>query len=295
MTPLLQHTFSRLCQYFSPLGSADWDRHKIQDEWFRAHFNYAADVVAEWMGADHLASGPVLDFGCGDGITLLSLILQHHIPQTLGVDISRTHEGLAQLAKNELGLRRLPHQLRFQRILAGEKLPIQQRFASIFSWSTFEHITRDQIPGILANLHELLVDNGLLFIQINPLYYSPMGSHLGRFGLPPWAHLSWPAERVREAVMQFKGQIPEEELEENFLTRSEAEYKTFVLNEYDALNRINCDELQALLLQQGFDVVREQRCEVAIDPPAELLTRFSREDMKTEELRILLRRKSHHA
>jgi 2-polyprenyl-3-methyl-5-hydroxy-6-metoxy-1,4-benzoquinol methylase len=293
MTLSFQHTFTRLRQYFAPLGPADWDRHQIKDEWFGAHFNYATDVVVEWMGADHLASGPLLDFGCGDGITLLSLILQHRIPQTLGVDISRTHEGLAQLAKNELGLNRLPHQLRFNRIQAGEKLPIRQRFASIFSWSAFEHIARDQIPGILANLHELLIDDGLLFIQINPLYYSPMGSHLGRFGLPPWAHLSWSAEQVRDAVMQFKGQIPAEELEENFHTRSETEYKAFVLSEYDKLNRISCDELQALLLQQGFEVVREQRCEVASEPPAELLPRFSREDMKIEELRILLRRNSH--
>jgi 2-polyprenyl-3-methyl-5-hydroxy-6-metoxy-1,4-benzoquinol methylase len=295
MIPSLQHAFTRLRQYFSPLGPTDWDRHKIKDEWFGAHFNYAADVVAEWIGISHLASGPLLDFGCGDGITLLSLILQHQVPLTLGVDISRTHEGLAQLAKNELGLNRLPHQLHFQKIQAGEQLPTRQRFASIFSWSTFEHISRDQMPGILSNLHELLTDDGLLFIQINPLYYSPMGSHLGRFGLPPWAHLSWSAEQVKDAVMQFKGQIPAEELEENFLTRSEADYKSFVLSEYDALNRINCDELQALLLEQGFEIVRQQRCEVASEPPADLLSSFSREHMKTEELRILLRRKPHLA
>ena len=31
-------------------GVAPWDASKISDEWFRAHFEYAADVVNHWIG-----------------------------------------------------------------------------------------------------------------------------------------------------------------------------------------------------------------------------------------------------
>ena len=31
-------------------GLAPWDDQRITDEWFRAHFNYAADVVNHWVG-----------------------------------------------------------------------------------------------------------------------------------------------------------------------------------------------------------------------------------------------------
>lgn len=32
------------------LGLAPWDAGKITDEWFRAHFNYAADLAHDWLG-----------------------------------------------------------------------------------------------------------------------------------------------------------------------------------------------------------------------------------------------------
>ena len=33
------------------LGLAAWDASRITDEWFRAHFGYAADVVQGWLGS----------------------------------------------------------------------------------------------------------------------------------------------------------------------------------------------------------------------------------------------------
>ena len=32
-------------------GMAPWDAERISDEWFRAHFDYAANVVHQWMGS----------------------------------------------------------------------------------------------------------------------------------------------------------------------------------------------------------------------------------------------------
>ena len=59
-------------------GLAPWDAQRISDEWFRAHFEYAADVVHHWVGGVlDVRSAKLLNFGCGDGITDLALVLRH--------------------------------------------------------------------------------------------------------------------------------------------------------------------------------------------------------------------------
>ncbi|WP_419606439.1 hypothetical protein, partial [Thiolapillus sp.] len=79
---------------------------------------------------------------------------------------------------------------------------------AVFSWSVFEHVPQSQIPVIFADLYNSLHKGGLFFLQIEPLYYSPWGSHLRRFIDVPWAHLLWPGEQLRTAVMQYSGDIP---------------------------------------------------------------------------------------
>jgi 2-polyprenyl-3-methyl-5-hydroxy-6-metoxy-1,4-benzoquinol methylase len=270
------------------LRPPEWDGGHIQDAWFDAHFNYAADVVAEWIGAERLARAQLLDFGSGDGITMLGLMLRHGLPDATGADISATHLGLQDLALRQIGMRRLPRKLRFHRIVPGQAVDGSGRFDVIMTWSTFEHIERRYLPGVLRNLRELLTPDGVMFLQINPLFYSPQGSHLGRFQLPPWAHLAWDDQRLRQAVMAFQGEIPSDEMEENFHVREFDAYKQFVLNEYDQLNRLTAAELVTLLNDSGFKVVREQYSEVDLQPPPELVERFGQRDLMIEEIRLLL-------
>lgn len=266
-----------------------WQDQVIQDPWFEAHFHYAADVVAEWLG-DAGRLGPVLDFGCGDGITLLGLKLRHGYASALGVDISTTHQKLEKLAEREIELNRLPDELRFQQIKAGERLTHASPFGAIISWSTFEHIDRRYLSNIVSNIYDLLSPGGLAFIQINPLYYSPKGSHLGRFNLPDWAHLLWSKDEVLNWVMAYKEDIPLDEIEENYHKRSFADYKKWVLDEYEQLNQITIDELRQLFIGQGFELVREQVGRVAQVPPNELREKFPDEDLVADEVRFLFRR-----
>ena len=272
-------------------GRDAWSGDGIRDAWFDAHFHYAADVVAEWIGPERLRSGLMLDFGGGDGITALALLLRHGAHSALGVDVSRTHKGLPALAWRELGLARLPSTLRFERIEPGQPFASGVRAQSIMSWSTFEHIDWAYMDGVLANLHRVLADDGVFFLQINPLYHAPQGSHLGRFQLPAWAHLTMTPDELENAVMAFAGQIPADEVEENFHSRDFGAYKDFVLDEYRKLNRITTGELRGALERHGFEVLREQFGQVAQEPPAELLQRHSRHDLVTEEVRLLLRRR----
>jgi SAM-dependent methyltransferase len=268
-----------------------WQGDAIADAWFGSHFNYAADVVAEWVGAERLHAGRSLDFGCGDGITALGLILRHGARHITGIDISQTHRGLAKLARREIKLAALPPQLKFQRIQAGAPFAFKAPFDLIMSWSTFEHIELPYLGGVLDNLHQSLSDDGLFFLQINPLYYSPHGSHLSRFELPAWAHLLWTPDQVTAAVMDYQGDIPADELEENFHTRDFKAYKAFVLKEYDQLNRVTTSALIAHLHQHGFEVVRQAFGQVAGEPPASLLARFEQHDLVTDEVRLLLKKR----
>ena len=287
----LQDTAQRVTQSFRAPRPLVWRGDLIKDAWFDAHFNYATDVVAEWVGADRLASSHTLDFGCGDGITALGLMLRHNAKQFTGIDISQTHRGLRALAQREIGLTALPPQLRFQRIKAGEIFKLKQPCDLIISWSTFEHIEVPYLDGVLRNLHQVLADDGLFFLQINPLYYSPVGSHLGRFELPDWAHLLWTPAQVVDAVMAYQGSIPADETEENFHKRDFNTYKQFVLNEYNTLNRITTGALVQHLNASGFEVVREAFGQVDKAPPDALLARFAHHDLVTDEVRLLLRKR----
>ena len=282
----------RLLPFLADSADApQWSDAHITDEWFRAHFTYAADVVAKWIGPERIRGARMLDFGAGDGITLLGLMLRHGLGSALGVDISTTHKGLLALARKQIGLRRLPRGLTFERIAPGAPFACRQApVPLIMSWSTFEHVPLAQMNAIFTRLRELLAEDGRFFLQINPLFYSPFGAHLSRFGLPPWAHLLWSEAELEQAVHTFAGDIPPDEMEENFFKRSMGGYKQFVLNEYRALNRITADELTARLQQAGFTIEREQRAQVDLTVPPELLERFAEADLRVEEIRLLMRR-----
>lgn len=283
-------TFKNWLLPLPPAKDLQWKGDGITDAWFEAHFNYAADVVAEWVGKPLLEAGHTLDFGCGDGITALGLILRHQARQFTGVDISETHKGLGKLAKTQIGLNRLPRELSFKRIQAGEKFHVAEPCDLVITWSTFEHIELPYMSGVLDNIRRALKPGGMFFLQINPLYFSPYGSHLSRFNLPPWAHLLWSPEQVTEAVMAFTGDIPADELEENFHKRGPLGYKHFVLQEYQQLNQLTTRQLVQLLTDNGFELVREGYGQVHLPAPTELLARFSEHDLLTDEVRLLLRK-----
>ena len=129
------------------LGLAPWDASRITDEWFRAHFDYAADVVHQWLGsALDVGTARLLNFGCGDGITDLALVLRHGATAIHGVDIRREYAKLPRIAREQLGMARIPAALTFETIAPGA--PLADRHTGldgIMSWSTFEHVQRDQL------------------------------------------------------------------------------------------------------------------------------------------------------
>ena len=271
-------------------GVAPWDASRITDEWFRAHFDYAADVVQQWLGgALDVRSARLLNFGCGDGITDLALVLRHGATAIHGVDIRREYAKLPRIAREQLGMARIPAALSFETITPGA--PLAGRHAGvdgIMSWSTFEHVQHDQLLPILRDLHACLRAGGVFFLQIEPLFFSPFGSHLRRYIDVPWQHLLVPEDDLWRAIEAHQGTIDAQEVDFGFADFGVEGYKRFVFKEYQQLNRLTADELVDLAVQAGFSVLRQERRRVDMAVPAALHGRYPDDWLTNNELLLLL-------
>lgn len=273
-------------------GIAPWNAGQITDEWFRAHFEYAADVVNHWVGGVlDIPQSRFLNFGCGDGITDLSLVLRYGATSIHGVDVRREYQKLPRIAREQLGMRRVPVALTFETIESGDALArAGVQYDGIMSWSTFEHVRRDQLPSILADLHACLRPGGYFFIQIEPLFYSPYGSHLRRYDDTPWHHLLAGEDELWKVIENHQGPIDPAEVDFGFADFGVDGYKRFVFNEYRALNRLTADELVQFAKGAGFSVAREERRTVDLDVPEGLLSQYPRDWLVNNEIFLLLRK-----
>jgi hypothetical protein len=274
------------------LGIAPWDAGHITDEWFRAHFEYAADVVNHWVGSVlAMPSARFLNFGCGDGITDLSLVLRYGATSIHGVDVRREYQKLPRIAREQLGMQRVPVALTFETIQSGDALAqAGVQYDGIMSWSTFEHVRRDQLATILADLHACLRPGGYFFIQIEPLYFSPYGSHLRRYDDTPWHHLLATEDALWKVIENHQGPIDPAEVDFGFADFGVEGYKRFVFNEYKALNRLTADELVQFAKGAGFSVAREERRTVDLEVPEGLLSQYPRDWLVNNEIFLLLRK-----
>ena len=273
-------------------GLAPWDDQRITDEWFRAHFNYAADVVHHWVGGViDLPTARLLNFGCGDGITDLSLVLRHGATAIHGVDIRREYAKLPRIAREQLGMSRIPAGMTFETITPGAALAGKRPLVDgIMSWSTFEHVQRDQLEPIFRDLHACLRPGGYFFIQIEPLFYSPFGSHLRRYDEVPWHHLLASEDALWQVIQNHNGPIDAAEVDFGFADFGVDGYKRFVFKEYQALNRLTADELLAFTENAGFHLVRQERRNVEMEIPELLLERYPRDWLLNNEIFLLLRK-----
>ncbi len=268
-----------------------WSSENITDQWFKDHFEGAAPIIHEWLNAEmEMAGASLLDFGCGDGITDLAIALKYRPKNVIGVDITSTFTNLNEIAARQIGLKRLPENLSFQKIAPGQSPVHILRADAIFTWSTFEHIERPFLDMVVADLFDLLPQGGLLFLQIEPLYYSPFGSHLGRFIKQPWAHLLLDEEALKRTVLGYSGDIPANEKEYNFYVRTFDEYKAFIFGEFLKLNKLTAGEVVDLFCSHGFKEIRKESYRVALPVPDILMAKYPEEDLLTNEIRLLLKK-----
>lgn len=275
-------------------GMAPWDASKISDEWFRIHFEYAADVTHQWIGSVvDVKQSRLLQFGCGDSVTDLGIVLRHGACSIHCVDVMEGYRKLPGVAQSQLGMARLPAALSFQTIQPGEVLASQRPlYDGIMSWSVFEHVSREHVLPILRDLYQCLKPGGYFFLQIEPLYYSAYGSHLRRFSEVPWHHLLVSDEELWNAVQAHRDEIKADEADLALEDLGMDKYKRYIFDEYQVLNKLTADELVNLVKQAGFDVLREKRgdTEPTAPIPEVLLQRYPRDVLVNNEIFLLMQR-----
>lgn len=269
-----------------------WDPAHINTTWFDSHFNHAAQRIIEWLSPELPLESAValMDFGCGGSITTLGLALRFPGVQLYGVDIGDKFLQLPALAKDQLKLSALPENLHLRKIEPLQPLVPEYAVQGVFSWSVFEHIPQQQIPVIMRDLYAMLPANGLFFLQIEPLYYSPWGSHLRRFIDTPWAHLLWTSDKLRTAVLEYDGVIPPQHQGHQYRAMDMDAFKRFHLGEFDSLNKVTASQMLDFMREAGFQIIREQRLQVDLNIPDELLKQYNEEDLLTNGILLLARK-----
>ncbi|NQT32905.1 MAG: class I SAM-dependent methyltransferase [Candidatus Omnitrophica bacterium] len=74
-------------------------------------------------------------------------------------------------------------------------------FDVVFSISVFEHVS--DVSSVLAEMYRVLKPGGCALISFEPVWNCSYGHHLHHFPscsglIPPWAHLTWAPEKMRE-------------------------------------------------------------------------------------------------
>jgi SAM-dependent methyltransferase len=264
----------------------------ITDEWFRSHFVYASDVVNEWLSKEvHVPSSRILDFGCGDGIMDLGMAVRHGAKEVIGADIHDAFKYLPETAKAQIGTDALPKSLRFETISPGESLASKGVVDAVFSWSVFEHLDNALLPRVLGDIFAVLRKRGVFFLQIEPLYFSPHGSHLSAIISEPWAHLiDTPDALIARIDRTQPEHMSDEHKNKTFEVCSFTDFKEFLKREYSSLNKLTCSELVRYVEEAGFEIEKKILGTVSHVPPDALLNRYAKEDLITNEVKLMLRR-----
>jgi SAM-dependent methyltransferase len=128
-----------------------------------------------------------LEFGCGDG--LVSYFLRQYKHNTVAIDLRS--ESFSELAFNA-GVKLLTMDaadLKFE----------DNKFDFVFSFNGFEHFSDPE--KVLQEAIRVTKDQGFIYLQFSPLYFSPFGLHSWELINIPYCHLLF----SRESLQNFLG------------------------------------------------------------------------------------------
>jgi SAM-dependent methyltransferase len=202
--------------------------------WFHEHYHEAAEQVVEFLAGDDISleGRRVADVGCGDGILDLGVFHRGDPQLLVGYDVRRVDVEALRAAAQAAGIEELPDESRLSFVVSEEdRLPVGDRsFEIVFSWSTFEHVRRP--VQMLREIRRVLDPQGVLFLQIWPLYYSQHGGHLWQSIPEPFPHLDLPHHVVERRIVGRHG----------------TDRSRDAIDEFRSLNRMTLDDLQRALL-----------------------------------------------
>jgi hypothetical protein len=151
------------------------------------------------------------------------------------------------------------------------QLPDTKGYDLIFAWSVFEHVREDIMMDLFKGLKSRLSKNGLLFVQVNPLYFSPRGSHLYNYFKSPWHHLILSLESLREGV-----------LSDHATDNARREWTQFL-----ELNRLTAKDIIGRASAAGLKLVKEQYFTTDVVPPPRLTRVYDKDVLMMTEFMAL--------
>ena len=258
------------------------------DPWFWSHYDTAAGIVVSLVPPACLQRGrAIVDFGCGDGATALGVASRVEAA-VIGVDLYRSFDRLSGFVATNLGAKELPPNLSFRQNELGEPLPFEGGSVDLaYSWSVFEHVA--DARGILSELHRICRRGAHLFIQIEPLFYSPFGSHLRRLVDEPWAHLMEPEEAYLARAACARDEVPLEEQDVLYRTHEFEALKRNLITEFRNLNRITAQGLVEAISHAGFEVEWKKLMSTDLEPPQALARLYPIDLLKNDQVVVLAR------
>lgn len=257
------------------LSGLSW--RKGQDDWFFQHFDHAARVIVQqFLGNSPKLKGRILDVGCGDGITDLSIFLRCKPELLIGVDPFRGFDRLVKVARDNLIPESLldDPRLRFE-AQDGNRLPFPDNdFDVVLSWGSLEHIAGGY-QNTLSEIGRVLKPGGLFFVHPG-LYYSTLGNHLSEFFDDPFIHLKIPEAELKQRVLS--GQPSR--IERAGHHAEPAEYWQW----YQELNKITVAKMEQELRGMGFKPWRVGLRSTELVEYTEPLQKYSMTDLATSEM-----------
>jgi len=226
-----------------------------QPYWWDSHYVQAVDEIVDFLEGDGLSldGRRVLDLGCGDGILTTGLAARTPALSVVGLDLHPVDTAFLAAIAAEHGVSLDQSRPTFGvSQLSGLGLP-DSSVDIVITWSVFEHVSN--VPELLGEIRRVLVPDGLVFIQIWPLFHSEHGSHLWPWFEQPYPHL----------------RLGEHELKAELRDRTgDAELTEAMFDLYSSCNQVTLDELGSALVAGGFYISKVQTDSSAVHVPPEL-------------------------
>lgn len=238
-------------------------------DWFEEHYVHAPGEVLDFLAADglDLTDQVVGDVGCGDGIIDLGLVHRGAPRQLTGFDLNEVDtERLARLAE-ERGLPAIPDTLHFARSTATSLPAPDDTFDVVVTWSAFEHVG-DPLT-LMRDIGRVLKPDGLLFLQIWPLFHSEHGGHLWDWTGGDFPHLTRSPDAVQREILE-----------------SGREHAAYMADEVRHLNRATIDDLQRAILAAGLAVRKLELMTSTVHIPQALM-RYPLSDLGITGVKLL--------
>lgn len=234
----------------------------------------------------------ILEYGAGTGEASLRCALEFPSASVLGADVHDASKDLSHRAEAELGEEfRENANVSFvnlaDRSRSGSDVPIAEAgpsdidrsillsksFDLIYSWCVFEHIDLSILKPTIDDLKACINPHGLLYIKINPLYFSSRGSHLSGFLPEPWVHLRYEDATLRrmfhDACTAPRGRVDS------------------IWHQYETLNRLTAEQLKGFFVESGLRIVYEDRKYEGV-PDASLKSAYTIDALTTKEVTLIL-------